>query len=208
MVFPAAWWIIATSSPSGLHSQQSKRTMITTAELDAGEYAAFYANYVRQVPAGFNATTALRDSRNQLLDLLERMPADKYDYAYAPGKWTVRQSLQHIIDTERIFSTRLLRLGRGDATPQAGFEQDDYARAAGDCTEREWEDMVEEFRLLRNATLLLVNSIAPASAPNERRRVGTVSGSTMSYRALCFITAGHVYHHVSLYRERYLGGSN
>ena len=178
--------------------------MTTPADLDPAEYAEFYANYVRQVPAGFNAATALRDSRNQLLDLLERVPADKYDYAYAPDKWTVKQSRQHIIDTERIFSTRLLRLGRNDATPRAGFDQDDYARAAGDCTHREWEDMVEEFRLLRNATLLLINSIAPAAAPTEKRRMGTVSGSPMSYRALCFITAGHVYHHVNLYRERYL----
>lgn len=120
------------------------------------------------------------------------------DAAYAAGKWTVRQVLQHVVDAERIFTARALRIARGDATPLPGFDENAYADAtAGD--RRPLDAVVAEMKAVRAATLALLDAL-PAEAWG---RTGTASGQPVSVRALLWITAGHALHHEAVLRERY-----
>ena len=171
--------------------------MAKTADLDPGEFNAYYANYIKLV-GEIGIPAALNESAAQLTDYLTNVDESRMDYAYAPGKWTIAQSLQHVIDTERIFSYRALCIARGDKTPLPGFEQNDYADIAN-LSERRFRDMIEEFRLVRKSTIALFSSFTK----EDLLRTGTMSGGAASVRALGFIISGHVYHHAKLYRERY-----
>ncbi len=166
-------------------------------DLQPAEYQEFYANYINNVGT-LSLWSALDESEAQLLEYLTHVTEDRTDYAYAEGKWTIAQCLQHIIDTERIFAYRALRIGRGDTTALPGFQQDDYA-AIADVSDRRFLDMIEEFRLVRASTIALFRSFTE----EDMLRVGTMSGGGASVRALGFIISGHVYHHAKLYRERY-----
>lgn len=171
--------------------------MSKTSDLRPDEFNAFYAGYVANV-GDQGILTALSESAAQLTDYLTYVVEDRTGFAYAPGKWTIAQSLQHVIDTERIFSTRSLRIARGDATPLPGYEQNDYAEVA-DISERRFRDMIEEFRMVRAGTIALFKSFTEA----DLLRMGTVSGGSASVRAIGFIISGHVYHHAKLYVEKY-----
>ena len=166
-------------------------------DLGTGEFHPYYGNYVNYV-GELSLLSALDESAAQLLEYLTHVDEARTNYAYAEGKWTIAQSLQHIIDTERIFSTRALRIARGDETPLPGFDQNDYAAAAA-VDHRRFQDMIEEFRLVRAGTIALFKSFTG----EDMLRLGTASGSPTSVRALGFISAGHVYHHAKLYREQY-----
>ncbi|WP_020571922.1 DinB family protein [Neolewinella persica] len=166
-------------------------------ELKSNEYHKYYANYIGYVD-DLSLRSALDESEAQLLEYLTHVSEEHTNYAYAPGKWTIAQSLQHIIDTERIFSYRALRIGRGDVTPLPGFEQNDYA-AVANVSDRRFRDMIDEFRTVRAATKALFNSFTE----EDLIRLGTMSGGPASVRALGFIISGHVYHHAKLYREKY-----
>ena len=168
-----------------------------TSDLAPTEFHPYYANYVSYV-GDLSMQSALDESAAQLLDYLTHVDDGRTDYAYEPGKWSIAQSLQHIIDTERIFSTRALRIARGDKTPLPGFEQNDYA-AVANLSERRFRDMIEEFRLVRAGTVALFKSLTE----EDLLRTGTMSGGPASVRALGFIISGHAYHHAKLYRERY-----
>ncbi len=126
--------------------------------------------------------------------------ADKADYAYAPGKWTLREMLGHIIDTERILVYRLNCFARNEQQELPGFEEDDYVTNAR-FHERSVEDMLEEFVLLRKANLYLFRSFNE----EELERIGTMSGGRRAnVRAMIFIIAGHINHHMGVIKERYL----
>lgn len=169
-------------------------------DLTPNEFAPYYARYIAKIP-DITLRSALDESMAALLEYLTHVPEDRIDFAYAPGKWTVRECLQHIIDTERIFAYRALRIGRHDKTPLPGFEQDEYA-AAADVSQRRFKDMIEEFRLIRQTSILLFNSFTAA----DLLRMGTMSGGNVSVRGLGFIICGHVFHHADLYQEKYGNG--
>lgn len=168
-----------------------------TADLRTDEYQPYYANYIGYV-GDISILTALDESAAQLTDYLTHVEEDRSNFAYAPGKWTIAQSLQHVIDTERIFGYRALAIARGDETALPGFDQNDYA-AVADVSGRRLPDMVEEFRTVRQATRQLFLSFTEA----DLLRTGTMSGGPASVRALGFIISGHAYHHAKLYREKY-----
>ena len=171
---------------------------MNAAALSTNEYGSFYQHYVSLVPPDITLRTALDDSAALLLDYFAELPDGKEDYAYAEGKWTIKQALQHVIDTERIFAYRALRLGRHDATPLAGFEQDTYV-AAVDLSGRTLTQLVKEFRSVRDTTVTLYAGLGQ----DDLAFTGTVSGGPMSCRAMGFVICGHTYHHEKLYRERY-----
>ena len=161
------------------------------------EYAPFYQGYVDQIEEGdileilsrqIDAASALLDSFNE-----------RGDHAYAPGKWTVKQLIQHVIDAERVFQYRILRITRGDKTALAGFDENDYA-AAADVTSRSVEGLIGELVTVRSSTYALVLNISEAQAIQR----GEASGAEVSVRALCYITAGHLEHHLRILRERYM----
>src|SRR5437879_52297 len=120
------------------------------------EYAEFYANYVSKVP-GTDVLSVLESQRLQMLQLFAGRSERDGSFRYAPGKWTVKEVLGHITDTERIFTYRALRIARGDQTPLPGFEQDDFVRS-GAFGERSLADLAEEFGLVRNASISLFRS--------------------------------------------------
>ncbi len=171
---------------------------MTVTDLSPTEYGPFYATYLRQVPENINLRSALDESEALLAEYLNGVVEERTGYAYAPGKWSIRTALQHLIDTERMFSTRLLRLGRQDPAPMPGYDQDDFA-AKADVSRRDFGRMVEEFRMLRKCTIWLVESLRE----QDLLFLGEVSDQAMSCRAMGFILAGHTYHHNTIYRERY-----
>lgn len=158
--------------------------------------APFYHRYVSLVPDGdLLETLAVQGAETAAL---VRSLDGRCDEACAPGKWTVKESVAHVIDTERIFGARALRLGRGDATPLPGYDQDAYV-AALDLSGRTATDLADEFERLRAATVDLLASI-PHPALDA---VGTVSGGPMTARAAAWVIAGHDRHHAAILRERY-----
>jgi hypothetical protein len=167
----------------------------------SAEYNPFYETYLRLVPEGADPLAQLREQAGTLRALLAPLTDEQALYRYAPGKWSIKESLVHIIDTERIFSYRALRIGRGDDTPLPGFDQDSYVPASG-ADSRSLASIWAEYDAVRAATLVLFESF-PAEA---QARVGTASGGPMSLRAVAHILPGHEANHLALFRERYLPG--
>ncbi|MCY7374469.1 MAG: DinB family protein [Pyrinomonadaceae bacterium] len=165
---------------------------------EKNEYAEFYAGYVALVEET-DIIAALQNQPTDLQNLLAGITAEKENYAYAEGKWSVRELLGHIIDGERVFSYRALRISRGDQIPLAGFEENFYV-ANSNFSEIELADLLAEFTLLRGSNVLLFKNLTEAAW----RRTGTASEATVSVRALAFIMVGHIRHHANILRTRYL----
>lgn len=172
--------------------------MSATPRPAATEYAGWYAGYVGLVPDG-DVVTTLRDQGRTLCDTLAGVPESRGGHRYAEGKWSIREVVGHVIDAERIFAYRALRIARGDATPLASFDENAYTAAAGSDT-RPLADLVDELRAVREATVRLFASL-PAEAWS---RTGVASDQPVSVRALAFITAGHAMHHGQVLAARYL----
>lgn len=156
--------------------------------------APFHAPYLARVPDGDIRATLAADFDAHTALLAGADP----DHAYAPGKWTVRQVVQHLADAERIFATRALRIARGDETPLPGFDHDAFAETTAP-DRRPLASVVDEWRAVRAATLALFDGL-PTPA---WERVGKANGHPVSVRALAWITAGHARHHADLLAERY-----
>jgi hypothetical protein len=170
----------------------------TVSKPDASEYAPYYETYVSKVKHP-NVVTALLAQLDDTMNLLHTVSATQALYRYAPGKWSVKEVLGHVIDAERIFSYRALRIARGDKTPLASFDQDPYIVHAG-FDRRTWGSLKDEFELVRRATLALVQSFDPEAW----MRSGIASDNPITVRALAYIIAGHELHHVGILRTRYL----
>ena len=162
------------------------------------EYAPFYAGYVASVPDG-DVVATLSHSLEGALELLGSASEEVAERAYAPGKWTMKEVVQHCADAERIFAYRILRIGRGDTTDLPGWDEQTYAPASR-ANERTMRSLVDEFRTVRDATLSLLEGL-PADAWTAR---GRANGMEMSVRGIIWITAGHLLHHLRVVRERYL----
>jgi hypothetical protein len=165
---------------------------------DPSEYAPYYGKYITLV-GGLDVVAALEDQPRETLALLSTLSEEHGDYRYAPGKWTIKEMLGHVIDAERVFSYRALRFARNDGTPLASFEQDDYVRSGnfGDCR---LADLIEEFVCVRRATVWLFRQL---SLEAWMRR-GVASGNPVSVRAVAYIIAGHELHHRTVLREKYI----
>jgi uncharacterized damage-inducible protein DinB len=165
---------------------------------DPSEYDPYYDRYISLVKTDDIAAT-LQKQAQETRDLLSKVSAEKADSRYAPGKWSVKEVLGHINDTERIMSYRVLRIARGDQTPIEGFEQDDYV-AGGKFGRRTLDDVLQEFMTIRNATIQLIRHLDPEAA--ERR--GTANQKPISARAIIYVIAGHELHHRRILQEKYL----
>ena len=160
------------------------------------EFAPYYNTYISLI--GDDVLDLLEQQAQTFTEYIRNIPEDKADYAYAEGKWTVRQVLGHIIDTERIMAYRALCIARQDTTPLPGFEQDDYV-AVADVSDRSLASYAEEFEAVRKSNLYLFRSFEE-EALNCR---GTASEQPVSVRALLYIVAGHLEHHIRIFEERY-----
>lgn len=161
------------------------------------EYNPYFERYISLVP-GEKVVPMLTEQVTPLRELLRDLHEERAAFRYAPDKWSVRESLGHLIDTERVFGYRALWIARGDTAPLPSFEQDTFAAVAGhdQCSITE---LVDEFVALRQSHLMMFNHL-PAEAWT---RSGEAGGSPLSVRAAAFIMAGHVLHHTALFRERY-----
>ncbi|MDQ5838124.1 MAG: DinB family protein [Acidobacteriota bacterium] len=165
---------------------------------EADEYASFYETYVSLVPEG-EVVETLRRQSEEVSALLAGIAEERAAYAYAPGKWSIKQVVGHVIDAERIFSYRAMAIARGERQPLPGMDQDEYM-AGADFEARTLADLAEEFSHLRRANVLMLRGL-PATAWSRR---GTASGNEVTVRALAYIIAGHAAHHLQVLRTRYL----
>ena len=162
------------------------------------EFNAYYGGYISQV-AEPDLLGVLAGQPTEVASLFGVLDESRGTFAYDEDKWTIKEILSHVIDGERHFAHRLHRISRGDLTPIEGFEQDDYI-VNSHANERTFSDLVAEFSELRQANLRPLQTLSES----DWKRMGTASGSPISVRALGFIMAGHVRHHLSIVKERYL----
>jgi hypothetical protein len=166
------------------------------------EYAPGFQSYVGQV----NETDIMAVLRSEIDDLdvlLGRVPAEKETYAYAEGKWTIREIVGHLIDGERVFGYRALCIARGEQQNLPGFEQDDYLRASP-YNRVDLEDLLSEMRLVRLSNIAMFRTLDEEAW----NRVGIANNTQVTVRALAFIMAGHMRHHMNVLRERYLSNQD
>ncbi len=165
---------------------------------EKNEYAAFYETYVSLVEET-DIVSALEKNLSELQNLFAQVSEEKGSYAYAEGKWSVRELLGHLIDGERVFSYRALRISRDDQTPLASFEENSYV-ANSNFSRAKLADLIEEFSLLRRSNIYLFKNLTDKAWLH----IGTASEAAVSVRALAYIMVGHVRHHANILRDRYL----
>lgn len=165
---------------------------------DTNEYAPYYEKYISLVSDG-DILAILNQQIDETLALLRGLSAAQSDSRYAPDKWSIKEVVGHLIDTERIFAYRALRFARNDETPLAGFEQNDYVAHAA-FSQCEMKDLADEFEHVRRASIHLFRHLDGKAW--DRR--GVASDNEVSVKALAWMIAGHELHHREIIRERYL----
>ncbi len=161
------------------------------------EHLPYYSRYIALVQ-GKDLTTTLEKQIDTTLPFLRSISDEKSLHRYAAGKWSIKEVLGHLIDSERIFAYRALRFARNDARPLSGFDQDPYVEAAG-FDAHPWQDLIAEFEHVRRSTILFFRGLTSEAA----MRSGTANDASITVRALGYIIAGHELHHVGILRERY-----
>ena len=169
--------------------------MIPKTELIHADFYQPYLDMVKEEDIG----AALKKNTRQFRKFLQKIPRKKIDHAYAEGKWTIREMMQHIIDSERVFAYRALRFSRKDPSPLAGFDEGPWAANAGGARRR-WSDLLDEFRSVRKATEYLYDALSE----DQLKFVGEANGRPLNAFTLGFIIPGHVAHHMRILKERYL----
>ena len=162
------------------------------------EYAPYFETYIsysRKLSIPDNFSTQMESC----MAFFESVPTEKLDYRYQPEKWSVKDILLHLIDCERIFQYRALRISRSDKTPLPGFEENEYAVEAN-ATSRTLESLLNEYKSVRKATFTLFETFSE----EQFLKIGNASGKDISVRAIGYIILGHELHHINIIKERYL----
>jgi DinB superfamily len=186
------------STNSTANSTVTNSTVAAFVRPESGESAPYYDRYISLVP-GNDVLAALDEQRRQMLLLLSGRTEQDGDLRYAPDKWSLKEVLGHLNDTERIMSYRALRIARGDKTPIEGYEQDDYVRN-GPFARQTIADLIEDYIAVRRATISLFRGLDE----DAWTRRGTANKNEVSVRALAYIIAGHELHHRRIVEEKYL----
>lgn len=164
---------------------------------EPGEYAPHYERYISLID-GADILGTLDSQRRQMLLLLTSRSDAEGGFRYAPDKWSAKEVLGHVCDTERVFAYRALRIARADQTPMEGFEQDDYVRN-GPFNRRPLSDIIEDYIAVRRATITLLRNLDEAAW----LRRGIANKNEVSVRALAYLTAGHELHHRRILESKY-----
>lgn len=167
-------------------------------QLPINEYADFYKSYI-QVLEDVELIEELEICLHEFIKFVQNIPMDKFDYRYEVGKWTIKEIIQHLIDSERVFSYRALRISRNDKTPLPGFNENDYVDNSNG-NDRNLQGLLTELAVVRQATLSLFNSFSQ----EQLIKIGIASNNEVSVRAIGFIIIGHQKHHQKIFAERYL----
>lgn len=167
-------------------------------QLPVKEYAEYYFPYI-SVLGDVTLIEELEISLHEFIRFVQNIPMDKFDYRYAEGKWTIKEIIQHVIDTERIFAYRALRISRNDQTPLPGFDENNYINNT-EANSRNIQDLLTELSAVRHSNIFLFKSFSVA----QLERSGIASNAGVSVRAIGFIMIGHQKHHQKVFEERYL----
>ncbi|HWR94576.1 MAG TPA: DinB family protein [Flavobacterium sp.] len=167
-------------------------------QLPENEYSQFNSTYIKAL-GNVELLEELEISLHDFIKFIQEIPMDKFDYRYAEGKWTIKDIIQHIIDAERIFGYRALRISRNDKTPLPGFEENEYVENTN-ANSRSIQELLTEFSAVRQSNLLLFKSFSE----EQLTRLGISSNHTISVRAIGFLIIGHQKHHQKVFQERYL----
>ena len=167
--------------------------------LSPSDYPEYYNQYISLINQDMTCINALKDGLDSFVNFMEVVPFQKYNYKYQLDKWTVKDVVKHIIDTERIFAYRALRFARFDNTQLPGFDENDYAKNI-DTANVDMQELIEEFVLVRKSTIKLFESFTEKMLQNK----GIASGKEISVLAIGFIISGHAIHHQNILKERYL----
>ena len=162
------------------------------------EYVDYYHSYISKVPEG-DILAILQTQCDETLRVLSAIDENKAEHRYAPGKWSIKEMIGHVVDAERVFSYRAMCFARNDAGPLPGMEQDGFVEH-GRFGKRTLADLAEELRLLRQSNILLFRSFDEEVS----LRKGIASGFEFTVRALVYIIAGHERHHLGILNEKYL----
>lgn len=165
---------------------------------DLSRIPEYFHGYVRQVRED-DLSEAFKTQFTEVLHFLENIAPERTGYRYAEGKWSVKEVLQHMIDAERVFAYRAMCMARKDITALPGFDENAYAENSN-ADIRDWKDLVEEFRVVRRSTELLFGSFNNGQLETS----GTASGKSIYVLGIGFVIAGHVNHHITILKERYL----
>ena len=166
--------------------------------LHANEYVPYQMNYIKLVSEQ-NIVKGLKDKKAEMLHFFGSIPVFKQEFRYEEGKWTIKDLLLHLIDAERIFAYRALRISRNDATALPGFDENDFVLAAN-ANERTYESLLEEYAIVRDATISLFSSFSESDV----LKLGTASNASVSVRGIGYCILGHELHHKQIIIERYL----
>jgi uncharacterized damage-inducible protein DinB len=171
---------------------------MTVKDISSDEYNPYYQTYLSKTN-DVQLNEWLRSNMEKVISFLKSISKNKLDYRYAEGKWTIKEIVLHLIDTERIFAYRALRIARKDLTPLPGYDQDAYVPTSK-ANDRSLESLLDEYKTARHATIALFDNFDDEML----MQVGTASNSPLSVRAAGFILIGHENHHCEIIRERYL----
>ncbi len=169
------------------------------ADLKTTEYHSYYKTYINKIPNETTLIEGFKNGQTQIINFFKTIPQNKLEYAYAADKWSIKDVLQHIIDTERVFMYRCFRIARHDKTPLAGYNQDDYI-ASSNSSKKTLQELLEEYQAVRESFIVLLKSLNTASLSHT----GIADNHELSSRAAAFIILGHEIHHVNIIKERYL----
>lgn len=182
---------------SAIHNRKSEIDYLRIMKPQPNNYPAYYQRYIDKVKND-DLLSAFREQESALKDFLDTIPESKADHAYAEGKWTVKQLLQHCIDTERVFAYRSMSFARKDPNALPGFEEDDWAKTA-DTSHRHLKDMINEFLAVRKASYHLFSSFTTDMLEQK----GKANNNPIQVLAMGFIILGHWEHHAGVLKERY-----
>ena len=167
--------------------------------LTSHNFSEYFKHYINLVDDNENVISALEHTHQRTNELLDLITEEQGSYAYADGKWTIKELLIHLIDTERIFCNRALRFARNDKTDLPGYDHDEYVKHSG-ASERSICDICKEYNSVRQGTIALFNSFNPAMLNKE----GTANNNNLTVLAIGFIISGHETHHINVLEEKYL----
>ena len=163
-----------------------------------GSFQPYTSVYISKVKED-NVADAFKNQHQLITDFFENIPESKATYAYAPGKWTLKELLQHMIDTERIFAYRAVCIARKETQNLPGFDENEYVQNSHANT-RNWKSLLEELKLVRQSTEILFSSFSEETL----QQTGIANNNSIALNTIVFIAVGHIYHHVEIIKERYL----
>lgn len=167
-------------------------------DLQPTEYNSYYSTYIN-LNGDQSLLEGLKKGRNKTLEFFKSIPHDKLEFRYDVGKWSVKEILQHLIDTERVFAYRAMRIARKDKTALMGYDQDEYVKQSN-ANKRSIDELLSDFGLLRESTIQMFSGFSTEMLT----QIGKASDNPLSPRAAGFIIAGHDKHHIQVIKERYL----